>query len=1365
MIKPFRTQRTQRTLPTLPTLPTLRALCTLLVSVGGLTSLSAAESFMIHRDGTAFEVTKNGQVVKRADASTAIQYAVDNAGSGGNVHLARAIYPLTNSVNMRSGVHVEGVRRGTELRLSAGLGIAIRLDGVVNAQVSHLAVTPGSNTSGGTQGIRLNNSSQCSIADCVILGFKDYGIHAIGGSSVTVYRNTIADNGLANIYFEHVGSGNRVESNTVFWGGTGVLAESTDATSIRGNIFHRNRNRGLDADAACSSISFQGNRVYWADVGGVRIGGNNIEVKYNIITWNRGDGIVVKGGRGGEVAGNNVTDSVEAVIGSGNDLKYGVIFDDTRNVTLRANAIWNWDDWETGKLQSGVLISSNSSSNSVRYNNIHYYQDKSVDNKGSGNSIQDNSSDAGYGDKKFMPDFHKYDSLVTSFINSIRSLADGTEDVAVSIESGTCVVRGSRNNAKLYQSTNARTAIQWALDSSKSSGGCVLIRNGNYALDGQLYVGSKVWLKGESSNAVLAASANFAQMIQVAANQHQAVIEGLTLRSGGKSVSYGVFVGLAGDVKIIDCTIDGFSVNGVRFSNATALSLVNGNRIQNAGGPGVMVTESGKVVGTYIANLISKNVITDCKNGISTNAICTNMVDNAILRSHGSGLVSNGNSNLVTGHYIYQSEGQGVDGYDGIGMPGPGDHNNNREMHITNNVIVYSKGDGADIGEQWGPIVDNVIRNSGVGVGNRSGILFDKAESYTCSGNTIRNDDGFHPMTNGIFESGIKNVVAQNTAYGFTGSAAKVTGTNSINVNNTGTKGNGGSSVWAWDASINPEWNFDQAKSYVKDVIAGQVQANQLPSVALTNPANGTMVQLNTSVDFVAIASDSDGSITKVEFLVNGAVIATDTLAPYGVSWVPAQTGSFAITARATDNSNGKTVSSAIVLSVQGTQTDTNWFADSFSDGDAVGWSVRSGSWGVNAGSYQQSDPAVGLAVRGNPDWTDYAVSARVRLDTGSGDAAIVGRYGNAGNFYLLQALDSGSLRLYKYVNGTYTKLAEVPNLTTTGNWITLRLEMEGNVLRGWFNEQKLIQTTDSSIAAGSAGVRAFRMQAAFDDISAAPLTAPVGIPPLATLTSPGNGSVLALGTAVQISATASDADGTVAKVVFEVNGTSIGEDSTAPFSISWTPAQAGTYQVRARAIDNAGLIGFSAITSCDVMGSNPDEVLFADNFSDGNSTGWQTVVGSWSVSGQQLQQNNGSGEAVMLTGNSTWSNYRVEADIQRTSGSAAGLVARVVDDRNYYCLELGDVHGDGVYLWRNQDGQWTLLGKQLMSLSTAASYRLALTCEGSTLTVRLNGTDLFSRTDAQHDAGKIGVRTYRATAMIDNVVVTDRTGVPVGNG
>jgi glucose/arabinose dehydrogenase len=87
--------------------------------------------------------------------------------------------------------------------------------------------------------------------------------------------------------------------------------------------------------------------------------------------------------------------------------------------------------------------------------------------------------------------------------------------------------------------------------------------------------------------------------------------------------------------------------------------------------------------------------------------------------------------------------------------------------------------------------------------------------------------------------------------------------------------------------------------------------------------------------------------------------------------------------------------------------------------------------------------------------------------------------------------------------------------------------------------------------------------------------------PPTVALIAAGSGVV---GTPVALSATAADVDGTVARVQFFDGGTLLGEDTSAPFEWSWTPATAGVHTLTARATDNSGDSSTSAAVSVTVI-------------------------------------------------------------------------------------------------------------------------------------------------------------------------------------
>nr|MBA3686567.1 hypothetical protein [Planctomycetota bacterium] len=90
---------------------------------------------------------------------------------------------------------------------------------------------------------------------------------------------------------------------------------------------------------------------------------------------------------------------------------------------------------------------------------------------------------------------------------------------------------------------------------------------------------------------------------------------------------------------------------------------------------------------------------------------------------------------------------------------------------------------------------------------------------------------------------------------------------------------------------------------------------NQAPTVSLTQPGANAAFTLPATVHMAAAAADSDGSIAKVVFLVDGTAIGEDTTAPYTMAW-SATAGSHALSARAIDNAGAATTSAGVPVNV-----------------------------------------------------------------------------------------------------------------------------------------------------------------------------------------------------------------------------------------------------------------------------------------------------------------------------------------------------------------------------------------------------------------------------------------------------------------
>ncbi len=91
---------------------------------------------------------------------------------------------------------------------------------------------------------------------------------------------------------------------------------------------------------------------------------------------------------------------------------------------------------------------------------------------------------------------------------------------------------------------------------------------------------------------------------------------------------------------------------------------------------------------------------------------------------------------------------------------------------------------------------------------------------------------------------------------------------------------------------------------------------NLPPVITITGPGNSPIINAPGSFIINANASDSDGSITKVDFYDGSTLLGTDSTAPHSLPLTNVPAGSHTITAKAFDNAGATTVSSPLQISV-----------------------------------------------------------------------------------------------------------------------------------------------------------------------------------------------------------------------------------------------------------------------------------------------------------------------------------------------------------------------------------------------------------------------------------------------------------------
>jgi hypothetical protein len=377
---------------------------------------------------------------------------------------------------------------------------------------------------------------------------------------------------------------------------------------------------------------------------------------------------------------------------------------------------------------------------------------------------------------------------------------------------------------------------------------------------------------------------------------------------------------------------------------------------------------------------------------------------------------------------------------------------------------------------------------------------------------------------------------------------------------------------------------------------AGWVQpnpvGNALPTVTITAPANGTTVAPGTPLNFTAAASDSDGSIARVEYYVNGVKLGQAAIAPYVLSWTPSFVGSYSAVAIAVDNVGGMTVSPSVNITVSAPLTTVT---------------LQRGLGGYAGVSDTFLDATATTTVYGaaNPlylDSTKYTPLLRFAIFQSDG--------GSVPNGAVIQ---SAELELYKqyYDDTLQLNALQKPWVETQATWQSSQTgiawsvggaagagtdyntaadaQVSAGYDPGWvaFDVASRVQQWSNS-ASGNYGWRLTQTTTGYNpkqfnsseyavDTTLRPKLTVVYAPPPANmgptvaLTTPLNGASTTLGGSFVLTATAGDVDGTVTVVEYFANGGKVGQATTAPYSVTWVAAAVGTYVLTARATDNSG--------------------------------------------------------------------------------------------------------------------------------------------------------------------------------------------------
>jgi RHS repeat-associated protein len=372
--------------------------------------------------------------------------------------------------------------------------------------------------------------------------------------------------------------------------------------------------------------------------------------------------------------------------------------------------------------------------------------------------------------------------------------------------------------------------------------------------------------------------------------------------------------------------------------------------------------------------------------------------------------------------------------------------------------------------------------------------------------------------------------------------------------------------------------------SYVSNIT---VNAN--PTVSITSPANGAVFASPANITINATASDSDGTISKVEFFEGATLLGTSTTSPYSVSLTNVAAGSHTYTAKATDNRGGATTSSAISVSVDVSPTVSITTPANNSVFTAPANFTLTASAGDSDGSISKVDFFDGATLVGTATAAPYSVSLS-NVAAGS-------------HSYTARATDNQGIQTTSTVVSVLVNVAPSVSITGPANNALYTApasfsisasasDSDGTISKvDFYQSGTLIGTATSApysasvanLAAGPYSFTAVATDNSGGHTTSSAISVTVDAAPTVLLTAPANNATFTAPANIVITAQASDADGNIARVEFYYGATLITTLTGAPYTFTWSAVPQASYSLTAKAYDNNGIVTTSAAVNITV--------------------------------------------------------------------------------------------------------------------------------------------------------------------------------------
>jgi len=389
---------------------------------------------------------------------------------------------------------------------------------------------------------------------------------------------------------------------------------------------------------------------------------------------------------------------------------------------------------------------------------------------------------------------------------------------------------------------------------------------------------------------------------------------------------------------------------------------------------------------------------------------------------------------------------------------------------------------------------------------------------------------------------------------------------------------------------------------------------NTAPTASLSAPANNStwVTPASITVSATAKAPETNDTIAKVEFYAGATLIGTDATSPYSISWASPPAGVHTLTAKSYDGQGGVTTSAVRTVTVNAANlpptvslsapaNKSSWVSPAAITVSATAKAPETNDTVAKVEFY------AGATLIGTDTTSPYSISwasppAGVHTLTAK---AYDGQGGVTTSAARMVTVYAENLPPTVSLSGPANNSTWVSPASITVSATAKAPETNDTVAKVEFYAGATLIGTDTtspysiSWASLPAGVhtltaKAYDGQGGVTTSAARTVTVSTSNdPPSVSLTAPAAGSSYTAPASIMLAASASDGDGSIAAVEFYNGATLIGTGTLAggSYTFTWSNVPAGSYSLRARAVDNQGASTDSAPVAVTVTDPPPPPV------------------------------------------------------------------------------------------------------------------------------------------------------------------------------